>query len=60
MCMCCPSGVVDIEAETPCGICTYVDERCICGHHVSKNFCTLVINEVPYSGKVWRGESLAN
>ena len=46
MCMRCPSGVVDIEAETPCGTCTYVDESCICGHHVSKDFCTPVINGV--------------
>ena len=44
--MCCASGVVDIEAPTPRGTCTYVDESCIRGHHVSKDFCTLVINEV--------------
>ena len=44
--MCCPSGVVDIEAETPCGTCTYVDESCIHGHHLSKDFCTPVINGV--------------
>ena len=42
MCVCCLSGVVDIEAETPCGTCTYMDESCICGHHVSKDFCTPV------------------
>ena len=46
MCMCCPSGVVDIEAETPRGMCVYVDESCIHGHQMSKGFCTLVINEV--------------
>ena len=46
MCVCCASGVVDKEAETPHGICTYVDEICIRGHHVSKDFCTPVINEV--------------
>ena len=46
MCVCCPSGVVDIEAETPHGTCTYVDESYIHGHHVSKDFCTPVINEV--------------
>ena len=44
MCMCCASGVVDIEAETPCGTCTYKDESCIRGQHVSKDFCTPVIN----------------
>ena len=26
-----------IEAETPRGTCTYVDESCIRGHHVSKD-----------------------
>ena len=36
-------GVIDIEAKTPCGTCTYVDESCIHEHHVSKDFCTLVI-----------------
>ena len=46
MYMCCLSGMVDIEAETPCGTCTYVDESCIRGHHVSKDFCTPVINVV--------------
>ena len=47
MCVCCASGVVDIEAdETPCGSCTYMDERCIRRHHVSKDFCTPLINEV--------------
>ena len=44
MCVCCPSGVVDIQAETPHGTCTYEDKSCICGHHVSKDFCTPVIN----------------
>ena len=44
MCMCCASGVVDIEAETPRGTCTYVymDESCTRGHHLSKDFCTPV------------------
>ena len=37
---------VDIEAETSHGTCTYMDESCIRGHHVSKDFCTPVINEV--------------
>ena len=46
MYMCCRSGMVDIEAETPCGTCTYVDESCIRGHPVSKDFCTPVINVV--------------
>ena len=46
MCVCCASGMVDIEAETPCGTCTYVDEGCIRGHHVSKDFCAPIINEV--------------
>ena len=46
MCVCCPSGVVDIEAETPRGTCTYMDERCICGHRMSKDFCTPVTNGV--------------
>ena len=36
----------DIEAETPHGTCTYVDEICIHGYHASKDFCTSVINEV--------------
>ena len=44
--MCCESSVVDMEAETPCGTCTYVDESCIRRHHMSKDFCTLVINEI--------------
>ena len=38
--------MVDIEAEAPRGTCTYVDKSCICGHHVSKDLCTPVINEV--------------
>ena len=38
MCVCCPSGMVDIEAETPCGACSYVDKSCIRGHHVSEDF----------------------
>ena len=42
----CASSVVDIEFKTPCGTCTYVDESCICGHHVSKDFCIPVINAV--------------
>ena len=46
MCACCASGVVDIEAETPRGTCTYVDESSARGHHVSKDFCTPIINEV--------------
>ena len=29
----------------PRGTCTYVDESCIHGHHVSKDFCTPVIND---------------
>ena len=45
MCVCCTSGMVDIEAKTPHGTCTYVDESCIHGHHVSKHFCTPVINQ---------------
>ena len=46
MCVCFPSGVVNIEAETPHGTRTYVDESCIRGHHVLKDFCTALINEV--------------
>ena len=46
MCMCCTSVVVDIEAETPHGTCTYEDKSYIRRHHVSKDFCTPVINEV--------------
>ena len=46
MCVCCPSGMVDIEAKRPQGTCTYVDKSCIRGHHVLKDFCTTVINEV--------------
>ena len=56
MCMCCPSCMVDIEAEITHGTCTYVDESCICGHHVSNDFCTPVINEVcsgSQEGKFW-------
>ena len=56
MYVCCASDVVDIEAETPRGTCTYMDESCICGHHVSKDFCTPVINEVcsgSQEGKFW-------
>ena len=41
--------MVDIEAKTPLGTCTHVAESCIRGQHVSKDFCTPVINEV-YSG----------
>ena len=49
MCVCCPSGMIDIEAKTPCGTCSYV------GHHVSKDFCIPVINEVcsGNQGKFW-------
>ena len=49
-------GRYDIEAETPCGTCTYVDKNYIYGHHVSKDFCTPVINEVcsgSQEGKFW-------
>ena len=46
ICMCCPSGVVDMEAKIPCEAYTYVVESCIRWHHVSKDFCTPVINEV--------------
>ena len=46
MCVCCPSVVVDIEAKTSRGTCTYMDESCIRGHHVSEDFCTPVINGV--------------
>ena len=47
MCACCPSGVVDKEAELPREACTYVLESCsICRHHVLKDFCTPVIKEV--------------
>ena len=62
--MCCASGIVDIEAETPHGTCTYMDESCIHGHHVSKDFCTPVINEVcsgSQEGKFWgRTRALKN
>ena len=55
MCVCYPSGMIDIEAKTPCGTYSYVDESCICGHHVSKDFCIPVINEVcsGNQGKFW-------
>ena len=56
MCVCCASGVVDIEAKTPRGTCTYVDESYICRHHVSKDFCAPIINEVcsgSQEGKFW-------
>ena len=36
---------------------TCMDESCICGHHVSKDFCTPIINEVcsgSQEGKFWR------
>ena len=46
VCVCYATSVVDIEAKKPCGTCTYVDESCIRGHRVSKDFCTPVINEV--------------
>ena len=57
--MYCASGVVDTEAETPHGTFTYVDESCICEHHVSKDICTPVINEVcsgSQEGKFWGRE----
>ena len=39
--------MVDKEAETSCEACTYVVESFgILGHHVSKDICTPVINEV--------------
>ena len=44
-----PKWRVDKEGETPHETCklTYMVESCgICGHHVLKNFCTPVINEV--------------
>ena len=44
MCVCCANGVVDIEAETPRGTCTYMDKNCIGGQHVAKDSCTPVIN----------------
>ena len=56
MCICRASGMVDVEAETPRGTCTYVDESYIRGHRVSKDFCTPVINEVcsgSQEGKFW-------
>ena len=45
MCACCPSGAVDMEAKIYCETCTYVVNHCIHGYHVSKDFCTPVINE---------------
>ena len=36
----------DIEAKTPHETYTYVVKSCICGQHVSKDFCTPVINKV--------------
>ena len=54
--MCCASGVVDIEAKKPHKTCTYVDKSCILRQHVSKGFCTPVINEVcigSHEGKFW-------
>ena len=58
MCVCCASGMVDIEAEIPRVTYTYVDESYIRGHHVSKDFCTPVINKVcsdrqATEGKFW-------
>ena len=46
MCLCCVSSVVDIEAEKSHGTFTYVDKSCVRRSHVSKDFCTPVINEV--------------
>ena len=43
-------------SKTPRGTCTYVDESYNPGHHVSKDFCTAVINEVcsgSQGGKFW-------
>ena len=45
MCVCCVSDMVDIEAETHHGTCTYMDKSCIRGHHVAKDSCTPVIND---------------
>ena len=59
MWICCASGVVDIEAKRCCGTCTYVDQSYIHGHHVSKHFCTPVINEVcsdSQEGNFWVGD----
>ena len=58
MCVCCASDMVDIEAETAHGTCIHsnMDESCICGHHVSKDFCTPIFNEVcsgSQEGKFW-------
>ena len=57
MWVCCASGVVDIKPKHLVEhVCTYVDESCICGHHMSKDFCTPVINEVrSYSVAVKKG-----
>ena len=47
MCACCPSGVVDKEAKTPCERCTYmVESSSIHGYHVSKDLFTPLIKEV--------------
>ena len=46
VCVCCASCVVDMEAATPRGTCTYMDESCIRKHHVLKDFCTPVFCEV--------------
>ena len=53
MYVCYASGVEDIEAETPCETCTYMDESCGRGHHVSKDFCTPGINEQSKGQKFW-------
>ena len=58
MCEYCASAMVDTEAETSCGTCTYVDESCICGHHVSNDFCTPVICSGSEERKFW-GRALA-
>ena len=47
MWVCCASGVVVIEAKTLRETCTYMDEGCICRHHVPIFlYSTPVINEV--------------
>ena len=55
MYVCCPSGMADMEAKTHCETidyiylsetCTYMVESCLCGHHMSKDFCIPMINEV--------------
>ena len=51
MCACSPSSMVDKEAKTPCETSKYVVESCICGHHVSKDFCTPIINKVTVAVK---------